>query len=155
MRQRHVQVICLGLLALAIPQPASAQDDTEEVLAIVQRFFDTMTAKDTAGARQVLVLDATYFSVREDTGGTRVRRSTNRAYVEGLSTQTDEWYERMWDPQVMIHGAIAVVWTPYDFRRNGEFSHCGVDAFTLIKTDDGWKIAGVVYTVETECEERD
>ena len=39
---------------------------------------------------------------------------------------------------------------PYDFHRDGEFSHCGVDAFTLVRTESGWKISGGVYTVETE-----
>jgi hypothetical protein len=58
--------------------------------------------------------------------------------------------ERMWDARVLIHGRIAVLWTPYDFHRDGKFSHCGVDAFSLVKTDDGWKIAGFIYTVEPE-----
>ena len=153
MPMRHIGTVLVGLLAfLTIPRQTSAQDDAAEVITTVQRFFDSMAAKDTAEARQVLMLDATYFSVRDGPDGTRVRRSTNRAYVEGLSTQTDDWQERMWDPQVMVHGGIAVVWTPYDFHRNGQFSHCGVDAFSLVKTDEGWKIAGIVYTVEEECE---
>jgi hypothetical protein len=58
----------------------------------------------------------------------------------------------MWDPDVRIHGAIAVVWTRYDFWVDGKFSHCGVDAFDLVKTAEGWRIAGGVYTVErTGC----
>jgi len=44
------------------------------------------------------------------------------------------------------------VWAPYDFWRDGKFSHCGVDAFDLIKTDEGWKIAGGGYTLESKCE---
>jgi len=55
---------------------------------------------------------------------------------------------------VLIHKEIAVVWTKYDFHREGKFSHCGVDAFNLIKTQEGWKISGIFYTVEKEgCEE--
>lgn len=46
--------------------------------------------------------------------------------------------------------AIAVVWTPYAFHVDRELSHCGVDAFSLVDGGDGeWKIAGVVYTVES------
>jgi len=51
----------------------------------------------------------------------------------------------------MVHEGIAVVWTPYEFHVNGEFSHCGVDAFSLVRIDGQWKIAGIVYTVEREC----
>ena len=43
---------------------------------------------------------------------------------------------------------IATVWTPYDFWIDGKFSHCGIDAFDLVKTDEGWKIAGGSYTLE-------
>jgi hypothetical protein len=35
---------------------------------------------------------------------------------------------------------------------DGKFSHCGVDAITLVRTDAGWRIASFVYTVEeTGC----
>ena len=50
-----------------------------------------------------------------------------------------------------VHGLIATVWAPYDFWIDGKLSHCGIDAFDLIKTEDGWKIAGGVYTVESNC----
>jgi hypothetical protein len=60
--------------------------------------------------------------------------------------------ERMWDPEVRIQGAIAAVWTRYDFHRDGKFSHCGTDAFNLVKTAEGWKIASAMWTVErTGC----
>ena len=39
----------------------------------------------------------------------------------------------------------------YDFWTDGKFSHCGIDAFELIKTVDGWKIAGGTYTIEANC----
>jgi hypothetical protein len=51
-----------------------------------------------------------------------------------------------------MQGRIATVWAPYDFWIDGKFSHCGVDAFDLIKTDKGSRIAGGAYTVELKCE---
>jgi hypothetical protein len=47
------------------------------------------------------------------------------------------------------------VWAPYDLWVNKKFSHCGVDVFTLIKTNQGWKIASLVYTVEPDACEKD
>ena len=44
------------------------------------------------------------------------------------------------------------MWTPDDFWTDGTFSHCGIDAFDLIKTDDGWKIAGGAFTMGAKCE---
>jgi hypothetical protein len=58
----------------------------------------------------------------------------------------------MWTPAVHVHGAIAVVWAPYDFHIDGKFSHCGVDTFSLVRTATGWQISGISYTVEpTGC----
>jgi hypothetical protein len=66
------------------------------------------------------------------------------------SKQTNR--ERIWNPEVRVHGLIATVWAPYDFWTDGKFSHCGIDAFDLIKTADGWKISGGTFTMESACE---
>jgi hypothetical protein len=52
----------------------------------------------------------------------------------------DVWNERIWDPEVRIDGDVAQVWAYYTFHRNATFSHCGVDAFMLLKVGGEWKI---------------
>jgi len=53
-----------------------------------------------------------------------------------------------------IDNQIATVWTPYDFyvKEHASFeehlSHTGVDSFQLFKTDDGWKILSLVYSIQ-------
>ncbi len=43
---------------------------------------------------------------------------------------------------------------PYEFFLNDEFSHCGVDIFTLRKKDGEWRIILAAYTVENDgCED--
>ena len=65
-----------------------------------------------------------------------------------------ELVERFWEPRVMVYGRLATVWTPYDFHVDGAFSHCGINNFSMLQTDDGWKITGVVFSIEVEnCEE--
>jgi hypothetical protein len=60
--------------------------------------------------------------------------------------------ERMWNPEVKVHGGIATLWAPYDFYRDGKFSHCGIDAFDLVRTAAGWQIVGATFTIErTNC----
>lgn len=123
------------------------------VLTAVERFFETMTAKDAAGARAVLDPEGDFVSVRWNDGGEAVvRRVSNRDYLESLPGETAAYLERVWDSDVRIHGPIAVVWTPYDFHIDGAFSHCGIDVFNLLRTDAGWVITGGTYTVErTGC----
>lgn len=137
--------------AMSQNSPPSAVPDREAVLAVVQAFFDTMAAKDVAGAQRLVIPEGTFLSTRMQDGKQVLRTSTNQSYLNDLPGRKQRVRERIWNPEVRIHGLIATVWAPYDFWRDGTFSHCGVDAFDLIKTPEGWKITGGAYTVETEC----
>jgi hypothetical protein len=140
------------LISLLTTAPAAGQtrqeDDKAAVLASVQNFLDTMASKDVEGARRVLMPDGRMFSVRHQNGQTVARAAAVEDYLKNLGGRKQDNRERMWSPEVRVHGPIASVWTPYDFWVDGKFSHCGVDAFDLVKTSDGWKISGGVYTVE-------
>jgi hypothetical protein len=119
-------------------------------VAAVQRFFDSMATRDVALAGSVLASDGRFFAVRQEKGETIVRGTGTKEYLERLPAGKERLLERMWKPEVKVHGAIATLWAPYDFYRDGKFSHCGIDAFDLVKTKAGWQIAGAVYTVERE-----
>ena len=152
MRQTLTAGFIVLLTLTAGAQTAPPADEKTAVLGAVQQFFDTMTSRDVDGARRVLMPEGRMFSVREQNGQQVVRASAIEDYLKGLGTRKQENRERMWNPEVRIHGAIASVWTPYDFWVDGKFSHCGVDIFDLVKTSEGWKIAGATYTVErTGC----
>jgi len=145
----HVSI----LLAFSGMSPLAADPATEEqaVLAAVQKFFDGMTVRDVDAMRSVLVPEGRILAVRYQLDGSvKTRGSTNGEFLDRLSDSTEIWLERMWEPTVLVHKDMAVVWTSYDFHRDGKFSHCGVDAFNLVKLDGCWKICNGTYTVEPE-----
>ena len=130
---------------------AQSPSDRDAVLKTVQMFFDTMTAKDIEGARKVLQEQGRFHAMRMRDGKPDVRAFSNEEYFADLKASQQRMQERIWNPDVRISGLIATVWAPYDFWIDGKLSHCGVDQFDLIKTEDGWKIAGGVYTIENNC----
>jgi hypothetical protein len=136
--------------ALAQAQPVSPEQDA--VLKTLQAFFDTMTTRDVEGARKILQPQGRFHAMRMMEAKPEPRPFANEEYLADLRASKQTMRERIWNPAVIVHGAIATVTAPYDFWIDGKFSHCGVDAFQLIKTDEGWKIAGGVYTVEAACE---
>src|SRR5512132_1488875 len=138
------------VLALQASAPAQKTDgDQAQVIAAVQSFFDAMETADAELAKKVLMPEARFFSAAERDGKMSVRPSTGDAFVASFSNPNrGRTLERMWNPDVRIEGAIAQVWTPYDFHLNGTFSHCGIDAFSLVRTDEGWKIASAMWTVQ-------
>lgn len=145
---RTVGCVVLVTLTTSI---GAAQQSTERdaVLKALQVFFDTMTARDVDGARAILVPQGRFQSMR--LGNPEPRSLSNEEYLAQLQASKQTMQERIWEPVVQVHGAIASVWAPYDFWIDGKFSHCGVEAFDFIRTKDGWKVAGGVYTVEEAC----
>jgi hypothetical protein len=152
---RFTVIVIISLLSSslhAVAQPAQREDDKAAVVATVQKFFDTMASRDVEAARTVLMAEGRLFAVREQDGQPAVRASSIEDYLKGLPGRKADYRERMWNPEVRVHGPVASVWTAYDFWVDGKFSHCGVDVFDLVKTPEGWKISGGAYTVErTGC----
>ncbi len=134
-----------SLLAVCLLSHA-ASDDAGTPAATVQRLFDAMAAHDAGAARALFTPEAALLAVRAD--GTAAV-TPHEQWLAHLSASKDKWLERMWNPKVLEHGSIAVVWAEYDFHLNGKFSHCGIDSVDLLKTGAGWKISGVSFTRET------
>lgn len=126
----------------------AAREDSAAVIATVQRLFDAMAQRDTATARALMLPGSQFVSIRGDTTGTRPRVQADSAFLRMLGSGSERLLERMWTPVVHVQGAVASVWAPYDFHVDGRWSHCGIDAVTLLRTGAGWRVAGITYTVE-------
>jgi hypothetical protein len=153
--------IALGMSLLILASAASAQtsaavpDEREAVLAVVQRLWDGMKARDTALVRSVFDSSATLTRIATRNGEARVQVMPVSGFIEALGRATDAWNERMFAPEVRVDGSLATVWTEYDFHLGSQFSHCGVDAFQLLKTGAGWKIVALSDTARREgCAKR-
>ena len=140
-----VLVFCGAHLA---PTNLGAQSpDERAVLAVAQALFDAMAARDTAAFRSVMFADGRTLAVEEVDGEARFRWGSGDEFAQVLANAGPALLERMWNAEVRVSGPIATVWTPYDFRLDGSFSHCGIDAFQFVRTPEGWRIAVVMYTL--------
>lgn len=147
----RVALVIIVLVLAPLRAAAQSPSDRDAVLAALQVFFDTMTARDVEGARGILVPQGRFHVIDTSKPGSEPRSFANEEYLAQLQASKQAMRERIWNPEVRVHGSIANVWTPYDFWIDGKLNHCGVDSFDLIKTDKGWKLAGGVYTIEKGC----
>lgn len=133
----------------------SAPDERAAVIAVVQRLWDGMKARDTAMVRSVFDSTAMLSRVVTRNGESRVQITPVSGFIEALGRANEPWNERMYAPEVRIDGPLATVWTEYDFHLGDQFSHCGVDAFQMLKTSAGWKIVALSDTARREgCAKR-
>ena len=127
------------------------EGDKEDILKVIDIFMTAVNSKDKSifdsvsykGIQRIVTL------VDQDKVTTTVY--DNDTLLVGLKDIEDGFRERYWDAVVLTDGNIASVWAPYDFFRNGKFSHCGVDLFYLVKENKEWTIAHFGYTRNKLC----
>lgn len=151
MRQKLAYLVLLAAFSPLMIGAESTQTDPEtaKVLQVVQDFFNALAAKDGDALRATCHPGAQFTSGRPAPDGAyRLNQRAVETDATAIASMKESWLERMWQPTVHLEGRIAVVWTRYDFHRDGKFSHNGTDCFTLLQTDQGWKIVCGAYSVE-------
>jgi cyanophycinase len=129
--------------------PARTAAEREAVSA-VQSLFDAMRARDAATVRAAFHPDARLYVPLSSGDSNTIRVMTATEFATQIGNSPQPPIESFRDPDVRVDGNLASVWTYYEFRRGDQFSHCGTDAFQLARTDSGWKIIQIAYTVRQE-----
>jgi len=137
------------ILFLAITISSFAQTDQEQIKASINQVFDGMRKNDTTLIRQVLYPSCFLKSIGKNKNGeVKLQEDQIIDWLKSVGTKRDGVVldERLTAYDIKIDGEMAMAWTPYEFYVNDKFNHCGVDVFTMMKTDKGWKIVGIVDT---------
>jgi hypothetical protein len=138
--------ILVGLLAAA-PLPLVAQAEGRAVFAVVQQLFDGMRTRDTARMRAALHPEARLVSPALRDGAAAVRVESPAGWLAQVARSTGPPVdERLRNPVVRVDGALASVWVEYSLFVGERFVHCGVDAFHLVRTAEGWRIIDLADT---------
>ncbi len=126
------------------PQP---HPEEAAVVATVESLFEAMRTNDGELAASVFHADARLGRATEE----GIRFGPVDGFVEAVGRDKEEvWDEPIWDWVVNVDGRLAQMWTKYAFYRGEAFSHCGVDALELYRTDSGWQITQLVDTSRSE-----
>ncbi len=141
-------ILMAVLAALALPGLATAQaQDQAAVMAVVHTLFDGMREKDSTKLASVWHREARLQSTgRDEQGNPTVTTLDVAAFSQRIVSMKPTVDEKTFDEQVMVNEDLAMVWAPYNVFVDGEFRHCGVDAFQLVRTADGWKILQLADT---------
>jgi pimeloyl-ACP methyl ester carboxylesterase len=140
--------------AAATPQADDTAESRREVMAVVRGLMTAMERKDTAGVRSAFGPGARLIGMRPKDGGQTLSELTPQAFADYVGRDTrGRWVEKLGEPEVRIDETLASVWVPYEFRFGTKLSHCGTDAFHLLRFPEGWKIMSLADTYKTKgCE---
>jgi hypothetical protein len=122
-----------------------------EVIAVAERLFDAMRARDTAAARALFEPGARLQSIATRQGVLTVSEDSLGMFLRAIGTPHPQRFdERIANERVLIDGPYAVAWVDYTFYLGDQKSHCGVDAFQLVRRPTGWRIFGLTDTRRRE-----
>jgi hypothetical protein len=139
--------LLLGALGVS-PARAQASRTAEESAAIAaaDSLLSALSRGDKGGIARFTTDSAIlgYSAMRE--GAERVRV---HSWAEDLARNDPRRLtERGYAATARVQDRLAQVWMPYDIYIDGRWSHCGIDAFTLLRVAGTWKVASLFYTVE-------
>ena len=146
---RRASLMAMLVLAIA-PISSRAQDaDRAAVIAVVQRLFDALEARDSVAGLATFHPSATVL-VAAGTPGT-ITQTTPAALVGSIARSTAGTFkERIFDTEVRIDGDVAQLWAYFTVHIGNTFNRCGTDAMTLVRVDGAWKISHAAFTRRTQ-----
>jgi len=139
-------LIPLTILFAAISVQAQSAEDS--VKSVINTMFIAMKNADGDLLKSTFSDSIVFQTItRNKEGKTVVRNESPQGFVDQISrARPDSLDERIRFETVKVDGPLAIAWTPYQFYYNGQFSHCGVNSFQLVRFNGVWKIQYIMDT---------
>jgi hypothetical protein len=138
------KIILISLLFFSL----YSQAQNAEIQNVIETFFEGFHAKDTFKLQTVCTDKIILQSIMESSKGNKWTDETPKAFYNSIATIPADmkFEEKILSYSIQIDGSMAHAWIPYEFYINGKLSHKGVNAFTLFKENEVWKI---IYLIDT------
>jgi len=127
----------------------------QQVMTGADMFFKALGSGDRARlAREMIPGGMIFIHNRMDPENPRVDTLSVTDHLERWESGSGEVSEHMRYDEVLVDGDMAQVWGPYTFFAGNRISHCGVNSLSMVRTDDGWKVANTSFSMvpPEECE---
>ena len=133
---------------------AQSPSKKNSVMKPIRQLFEAMQKGDSAMLLKAFAKQVTMARIGKDKEGKSFVRyeSSIDGFAKSVGTaHAETWNEMIWGEKIEIDGNLAQVWASYAFYLGKKFNHCGVDAFHLVKSEDGeWKIFHLADTGQKE-----
>lgn len=148
-------LIIYGFVLLSGTISFGQQSAETEIKLTIDQLFDGIRANDSLLIQPVVHQACTLQTIQNDKDGNVIISKTDMtAFIKSVGTKRAgvQLDERLSGYDIKIDGDLATAWTPYSFFVNDNFSHCGVNAFTLVRQNNSWKILSITDTRrKTDC----
>ena len=157
----------LSLALLFAAPPSFAQDPAEsraQIEAVIETFRKAIVEKDVASFMPLFLREdiswvgvytdgsvERYHARLKDPKAPRPPRSfssTPRRFIENIARSTDSRAETFSNVRIDTDGDVAQVWFDYSYLIGDYRNNWGKESWQMVRTETGWKIAGVAWSME-------
>lgn len=136
---------------LLISSFSFAQNTSEkEIIKPIESLFNAMKSADSLGVKNAFSGSAIMQTFGKNQ---EIRTDKVEDFAKQVgASQAGDLDEKFTISKILVDGNMASVWVPYQFYYKGNFSHCGVNSFQLVKINDEWKIQYIIDTRRKKCD---
>jgi len=141
------------LTALLLAQGyAQAQNAEDSIKKVINTLFEGMKESDPVKIRSVFTDSAILQTTINGKNGIEVKNEGLANFLEFIDkVPAGEADERIRFELIKIDRHLAVVWTPYEFYYKGQYSHCGINSFQMVREKGSWKIHFLIDSRTRSC----
>ena len=127
---------------------ANAQSAEDSVKNVINKMFKGMLEADTAMIKSCFADSMIMQTIsRNKEGNLIVRNESPSGFISFIAKEVKgNADERISFETIKVDGPLAMAWTPYNFYYKGQFRHCGVNSFQLVRYNGQWKIQYLIDT---------
>lgn len=159
-------LVCSALATFAAPSYAASEPgDRASIEKVVETFRVAIIKKDKASFMKLLYSETIPW-IGVTTDKSLARENANKPkpdmpdwkkigssgdpkkFIEGIIKNPGQTEEKFENVRIDSDGDVAQVWFDYSFNRDGYKSNWGKEAWHLVRTEAGWKISSVIWSME-------
>ena len=153
MKKCFLLTAILFFSAISFAQISTPTEDS--IKQTINTFFKGMSEKDTTLIRTTMtsgmIMQTIGQNKNKETVITTDPVESWFNQIVNLPASIKKVEEKIVFEKILIDGAMAIVWAPFELYFNDKFYSCGVNQFGLVKINNEWKVNYIIDTRRKIC----
>ena len=146
----------LAVLAFAAAPAMAAESPKADIQKVVEQFQGALKAHDAKTLGSLFTPECSWVEALGADSLVKVRAkkpdigpyhtSTPAKFVGFVGSSKDPLEERFHDVRIETDGTVGIVYFDFEFLLAGKVQNRGAETWQMVRTEDGWKIAAMLYS---------
>ena len=146
----------MAALTLAATPAFAADTSKADIEKVVSQFQGALKAHDGKTLGSLFIPELSWVEALGPEGlitvhakkpdAPRYHTSTPGKFADFVSNSKNALEERFHDVRIETDGAVGIVYFDFEFLLDGKVQNRGAETWQMVRTDDGWKIAAMLYS---------